>query len=346
MEKSILVVGGYGQVGSMITSNLSTRFDGRIFVAGRNPERASALARRLGEPVHPRTVDVADAATYVSATEAVDLAVVCIDLPDTAFAKHCLERGIHYVDLTAEHDTICQILALDPIARRHGATGLMSVGLIPGLSNLMARHGVSRMQTATRVENALMVGLGEEHGIASLLWTFSHLGDEGYRERTEFDFPAPYGRRTVLHYAFPDQYTLPQSLPIETARSWLCLDSALMTRLFGLVRQLGLSRLFRNESFLRRFVGLSRRLHFGHEDCVLTTRIAGPGGSYQAWLKGKGEGFVTALAAAEAAHRLVTGSFSSGVYHIEQMFRLEDFLPTLASENVLFEEASHGGLES
>jgi hypothetical protein len=232
-----------------------------------------------------------------------------------------------------------QVLALDAVARRHGATAVLGVGLIPGLSNLLAKHGVSRMQTATRVENAFLVGLGEQHGIASLLWTFGHFGDDGYRERAEFDFRAPYGQRTVLHYPFPDQYTLPQTLPIESATSWLCMDSALMTRLFGLLRQLGLSGLFRNASFLGFLARLGGRLRFGREDCVVTTRVVGPGGTYQAWLKGKGEGFVTALAAAEAAYRLATASFASGVYHIEQVFRLDDFLPTLESEDVSFDES-------
>ena len=103
------------------------------------------------------------------------------------------------------------------------------------------------MQTATRVENAFLVRLGEEHGIASLLWTFGHLGDPEYRERAIFDFFAsPTASELCSHYAFPDQYTLPQTLPIESAKSWLCMDSALMTRLFGPMRQLGLSGLFRN----------------------------------------------------------------------------------------------------
>ncbi len=339
MEKRILIVGGYGHVGSGIAANLSTRFDGEIIVAGRDPERAAALAGRLGERVHARKLDVADAATHASATEAVDLVIVCIDLPGVAFAEHCLERGIHYVDITAEYETMCQVLALDPVARRHGATAVLGVGLIPGLSNLLAKHGVSRMQAATRVENAFLVGLGEQHGIASMLWTFGHLGDAGYRGRTKFDFRAPYGQRSVLHYAFPDQFTLPQTLPIESATSWLCVDSAPMTRLLGLVRRLGLSGLLRNESFLGLFARLGGRLRLGGEDCVVTTRVVGPGGTYQAWLKGRGEGFVTALAAAEAACRLATASFASGVYHIEQVFRLDDFLPALESEDVSFEES-------
>jgi saccharopine dehydrogenase (NAD+, L-lysine-forming) len=340
MDGGVLVVGGTGNVGSRIAANLSRRLHGRIIVAGRRSERAAALAARLGEGVRARTVDVADGATYASATEAVDLVIVCIDLPDAAFARHCLERGIHYVDITAEYETMCQILALDALARRNGATALVGVGLVPGLSNLMAKRGVSAMQGATRVENAFLVGLGEEHGMASLIWTFGHFGDEGYRDRSKFDFRAPYGERTVLHYPFPDQYTLPRTLPIESATSWLCMDSAPMTRLFGLVRRLGLSALFRNASFLDLFARLGTKLRFGGEDCVVTTRVVGPGGTYQSWLKGRGEGFVTALAAVQAAHRLATTSFASGVYHIEQVFRLDDFLPALENGGVSFEESS------
>ena len=112
-----------------------------------------------------------------------------------------------------------------------------------------------------------------------------------------------------------------------------------MTRFFGLVRQLGLSRLFRKAWFLGLFARLGARLRLGREDCILTTRIVGPEGTYQAWLKGRGEGFVTAIAAAEACRRLGAARFPSGVYHIEQVFGLEDFLPTLEGEGVSFAES-------
>ncbi len=237
MAKTILIVGGYGQVGGRVAAMLSRQLGGRIIVAGRSAERAAGLAGQLGERVHARSVDLADASTFAAATEAVDLVIMCVDLHDTAFVEHCLERGIHYLDISAEYETIREIAKLDPVARRGGATAVLGAGLIPGLSNLMASRGVGRMKAATRVENAFLVGLGEEHGLASLLWTFGHLGDPGYRAQAKIDFGPPYGERTVLHYAFPDQFTLSKNLPIESASSWMCMDSAPMTRLFGLVRQ-------------------------------------------------------------------------------------------------------------
>ncbi len=100
-----------------------------------------------------------------------------------------------------------------------------------------------------------------------------------------------------------------------------------------------MSALFRNPSFLDLFTRFGGRLRFGSEDFVVTTRIVGSGGTYQAWLKGRGQGFVTALAAAEAARRLATDSFETGVHDVEQVFRLDEFLPALESEGVSFDES-------
>ena len=45
VEKTILIVGGYGQVGGRIAANLSGQFDGQIILAGRNPGRCCRSCR-------------------------------------------------------------------------------------------------------------------------------------------------------------------------------------------------------------------------------------------------------------------------------------------------------------
>ena len=47
MNKRILIVGGYGKVGSVIATDLADRLDSPIIIAGRGVERAEELAHEI-----------------------------------------------------------------------------------------------------------------------------------------------------------------------------------------------------------------------------------------------------------------------------------------------------------
>src|SRR5690349_1154892 len=101
-----MIVGGYGAVGSNIASRLAPRFGNRLIIAGRNPGRAAALAESLGQGVRSRVVDITQAADD-TALEDVGCVVMCLDMPeDSSFVRSCFERGIHYVDVSAEYSVL------------------------------------------------------------------------------------------------------------------------------------------------------------------------------------------------------------------------------------------------
>ena len=77
-------------------------------------------------------------------------------------------------------------------------------------------------------------------------------------------------------------------------------------------------------------------VHSSSEGAKLTTRARQGEKIYQAWLAGKSEADITGLVAAEVVHRLVIQLREAGVYHIEQLFELKEFLPLLAQHGVTF----------
>jgi hypothetical protein len=170
---------------------------------------------------------------------------MCLDVPQIELVRQCFQRGIHYVDLSAEYPILAAIGALDEVARKHGATAILSVGLVPGLSNLMARHSLRFVEHIQRFDSAIVIGLGEAHGTGATEWILSHLGDA--RGKLRIDFPEPFGRRVVHRFAFSDQYTLPQTLPIDEAATWLAFDSRPVSQLMRLARLPILRRLFSDE---------------------------------------------------------------------------------------------------
>ncbi|GIV96968.1 MAG: hypothetical protein KatS3mg057_1625 [Herpetosiphonaceae bacterium] len=161
MRDNILVVGGYGQVGQVVATRLATRFPGRVIVAGRNMARAAALANTTQGRIAPLQLDLADVPGCVSALDNVQLAIVCLEQNNVAFARACLERGIHYIDISASYHILQQIETFDDLARQHGASAILSVGLAPGLTNLLARYLNDLLDTTETIIGTALGGACE-----------------------------------------------------------------------------------------------------------------------------------------------------------------------------------------
>ena len=88
---TVLVIGGYGAVGSRLCACLA---DSGFWVipAGRRLDAAVAVAARCGTVA--RAIDLGDAASWDEACEGVDCVVVCMDQQDTAFVRYVFDRGI------------------------------------------------------------------------------------------------------------------------------------------------------------------------------------------------------------------------------------------------------------
>lgn len=338
---NILILGAYGNVGSMIARSLIEKSDVHVIVAGRRYAEAQKKADEFGERATAREITVSTELDCDAALQDVDLAVVCFDLSDDRFPRACLERGIDYLDISAEPEVLSRIEALDDLAKEQGATALVSIGLMPGISSLMAKHGVEKFGEAKRVDNVALLGLGEVFGSASANWTISHYGDRYEVNRIEINMGEKFGLRTVYRFAFADQYVIEKTLPIGDAFSWSCFDRVLSTHFIGLVRILRLGWLFRNPTFRCWLVSVVQKFRFGSDVFVLTSRVTGnlPDQVYQCWLKGNGEAEITALVAAESILKLIQKRLPTGVHHSEQIFKLETFIPLLASKGVTFEES-------
>lgn len=271
---------------------------------------------------------------YDAILEGVGYVVMCLDVPDIEFVRQCFRRGIHYVDISAEYPILSAIARLDGIARERDATGVLSVGLVPGLSNLLARHSLRFVEPIERFDIALLAGLGEKHGVAGSSWILNHMSDSSGVSR--FEFGKPFGRKTAHRFAFSDQYTLTRTLPIAEAATWLGFDSLLMTGLITLARLPVLRGLFQQSGVKQLLLNATQRVQFGTDEFVLTTRAQGSTGSYQAWLRGTRETVATGIVTAEVVRRILTERSPAGVYHIEQVFQLEDFLPLLAQHRMTF----------
>nr|BFE84300.1 hypothetical protein GCM10020093_069010 [Planobispora longispora] len=174
---TILIIGGYGAVGREAAAALTGRPGMTVIVAGRDPGRA--------RPVPGTTamrVDASDPAGLDRALEGVDTVLMCVESGNAVVARACLERGIGYVDVSASRHVLAEIQELDGLAVERGATAALSVGLVPGVTNLLARICAER-SPARDLRIGALLGSGEHHGPAAIAWTLDGLGRSTARGR-------------------------------------------------------------------------------------------------------------------------------------------------------------------
>lgn len=308
----MLILGGYGAVGREAAAALSDGFT--VLAAGRHPERAQPVPGAT-----PIRLDLSDRAALDATLDGVGTVLMCAETANAAVARAALERGIDYLDVSADREVLAQIERLGPLAERTGATAVLSVGLAPGVTNLLARY-VAERSPGHPVHIGVLLGSGEQHGAAAVSWTIDGLGRETGSWRA--DFPAPYGRRTVHRFPFSDQHTL----ALADVRTGLCLDSRPSTALLGMANRPAVARLLRRPRLRRLTERVFGGLHVGGDGFAVTVQ-AGP---VRASFAGRRQSRATGRFAAHVIRRLP--ELPPGVAHIDRLVDPAAFLTALAAD--------------
>ncbi|WP_309399590.1 saccharopine dehydrogenase family protein [Cerasicoccus maritimus] len=351
--KTALIVGGYGNVGRTIARNLA-QGSARLIIAGRSLAKAQALANELSGSASALAFDVGKFADYTTALTGVDLVIMCLDLHNAALARHCLAAGIDYIDITATRSILQDIEQLAPVAQTNQATALLSVGLAPGLTNLLVKHCQAQLPGMNAADIFIQLGSGDAHGAAAIQWTLRNLNHgytiqeggqpravESFTDGKQTTFPGQPRPCTAYRFDFSDQHTLPRTLGLDGVSTRLCFDTAAMTQGFALLRHLGLTRLL-NVAWIEKLATAALlRIHLGSS--AFAIQAVGHSGAsdcapVSCTLQGEAEGRITALVAAQAARYLLSRDLAPGVLHLEQAFSLTDFLPQLQEAGVAFSE--------
>jgi saccharopine dehydrogenase (NAD+, L-lysine forming) len=357
MNQKILIIGGYGNVGRVIATELSKRFPRQVIVAGRNYQKAKAFSLELDQQVIPMALDISCLSANQKLLDDVGIVIMCLDLANLEFVQLCIQRGVHYIDISASYSSLCQIERLNKEAEAAKATVVLSVGLAPGLTNLMAKHCQFKVPDMTYADIYILLGMGDVHGDAALRWTLKNLSGEftirdhgetkrvkSFADGKQTVFPGRLGKRTAYRFNFSDQQVLPQTLGLKTVSTRLCFDSALMTSLLAIAEKTGVSHLLFLKGVEGLLVSLLKRLHFGSAEFVVKVdggQLPETGALYECSLWGEVEGRVTGLVAAQVAEKLALFAYPVGVFHIEQLFTLDEFLKNLGQHDLKFEERGY-----
>ncbi len=339
MRTDIVVIGGYGHVGAQICLLLSDKFPGVVYAAGRSLDRAEQFCKSTGGRVSPLQMDAAEAFS-AEKMRGVKMVVMCLDQQDSSFAEACLIEGIHYIDITANLAFFGQMARLNQSGNKVGATAVLSVGLAPGLTNLLAGEARLMMDEVQQLDIAIMLGLGDSHGQAAIEWTVDNLSArfeimkdgkmanvDSFTGAKRTDWGAGLGIRRAYRFPFSDQLILPQTLGIPSVSNRLCFDSRAATGGIALLQKLGLLRWLRRGRLRAVAVRSFGKIRYGTERYAIKVEATGLKNGAKATaeyvIQGFRESTVTAQVAAIAAGVVYSnGSGTPGIYHLEQLLRV------------------------
>ena len=341
-----LVVGGYGYVGQTISTVLANQFPGQVVAAGRNFRKAEKLSQETNGKVLPLALDIFDPEVKIEKVlEGISQVIMCLDQPDTRVVEQIIRKGVDYIDITAVNSFLTRIEDFTSLARASGSSVVLSVGLEPGLTNLLAAYAATVLDTIQHLDIFVMLGMGDAHGDAAIRWTLDNVNAEftvlengserlvhSFEDGLRTKLPG-IGERTAYRFNFPDQHSLPKTLGINSVSSRLCFDLEIVTKAFAALKQTGVLRVLRHRWAKGFFIKILKGLRFGSDQFALKVEATGRKNGNEIKLGptayGVNEAHATGLVAAQVAHRLYSGIHPAGVFHIEQLFEPQEFIRSI-----------------
>ncbi|WP_028609105.1 saccharopine dehydrogenase family protein [Paenibacillus harenae] len=353
MKKKIIVVGGYGKVGKVICEELGRAYPYKVFAAGRDFQKAEQFSIDTDRKVLPMQLDVNERISD-DFFQGVSLVIMCLDIQSTDFVQACFKHRVDYIDVTADYSVMAKIQEI----RSPQSTAVLSVGLSPGITNMLVKQGNALLDIVDRADIYILLGLGDAHGRAAIEWTVDNLSavypvvEQGSKKQvTSFsdgmitDFPSKLGRRTAYRFNFSDQHVLPRTLGISSVSTRLCFDSVMMTNLIAVLKRTGIIRLLQNPFIRRKVVDLFEKSQWGSEIYVAKADVAGKINGhhvrYQGSIRGEKEFYVTGRVASYVAKKVYGGQHPPGVFHIEELFQPTELFADLNDVVTLDEQVLH-----
>jgi len=222
----LIVLGGAGDIGSIVTTDLAAAAGAsEVCIGDIDLEKAREMAGKLGSNVTARAVDINDARGLAGALNDYDVVVNCVG----PFYKHgskvleaCIQTKTNYVDVCDDYDAAELMLGFDGQCREAGITAIICQGASPGVTNMMGLLG-SRKMEAEAIHTAWVESMMDVGGFV-VLWHGVHMADgevpqylNGQWVRVpaltgaeELEFLEPLGKYPVYYLGHSEPVTMPR----------------------------------------------------------------------------------------------------------------------------------------
>src|SRR5690242_11979731 len=173
---AVLIYDGGSVFGQLLARELLAQTAARLVLVGPEGQREERAAHALdpaGRRVRAGRANLEDAAGLRDLLEGVDAAVCCVrgfrGVPAT-LVDVCASLGSAYFDIADSRGYVERVLDRRALIAARGITAGTGLGLLPGLSSLMAAHAIAELQLyeVARIDTALFIGSHRPRGMGAL----------------------------------------------------------------------------------------------------------------------------------------------------------------------------------
>ena len=247
---TILVLGGYGNFGKRIVESLANLDDLNILIAGRNINKAEALAQQLSASsiatLTPVELDI-NAFRFEAVLENLKPNIIIhtsgpFQGQNYRVAQACIDIGCHYIDLADDRRFVCDITTLDERAKANNVLLVSGASTVPGLSSVIVDHFSDQFNSITSIDLAIAPGNQAERGEATVSAILSYTGQYfdvfkqgqwqrayGWMDSRKVGFGGIVGQRWLANVDVPDLELFPSRYSVkETVKFQAGLELAIM----------------------------------------------------------------------------------------------------------------------
>ena len=166
---TVLVLGGYGGVGTVFCRYLLEHTNVMVTVAGKRVEKADALARQLAQEfgahrVSARYVDASESESLRRGFHAVNFVLVAATTTQWArqIVEVAIETGIDYLDVYFQQDIYPQLETLTQRIKQAGCCCITQAGFHPGLPAVFVRKAAQYFDQYDKAMVAFTMDTGFE----------------------------------------------------------------------------------------------------------------------------------------------------------------------------------------
>lgn len=223
----VLVLGGYGFFGSRICTALARNPRVQLLIAGRDENKATALAYQLGlKAERARALDATDPQLALKLRKLEIGTLIHTVGPfqgqDYGVARAAIVAGCNYLDLADGRAFVRGIGTLDGIAKAAGVSVITGASSVPAFTSAVVDRYLDQFEKLEAIRIGISSG-GVVPGPATTRAVFGYCGkpvkvlangrwteEYGWLGRVTHNFPKPVGPRLLGVCDVPDLDLLPQ----------------------------------------------------------------------------------------------------------------------------------------
>ncbi len=220
----IIVLGGAGAMGRITVRTLIEYEDvDQVTIADYNEERAREVAATLGSSkIQVKQIDVNDSKRLSQLLQDSDVVLNAVEyIYNLPVLEVCIQEKVHYADLGGLFHITRKLMDRSAAAEAAGITAIVGMGGTPGITNLLARAAVDKLQLGCSDATPSTAPLVAPYSIRTILDEFTKqpqvfqdgawYPQQPLTGQEEMIFPLPVGRATAIYSLHSECATFPVS---------------------------------------------------------------------------------------------------------------------------------------